>query len=304
MILTNEQILEKVKTKIDPSQLVCLMRFGSHLYGTNTEASDTDIKGVYIPKIEDYLNLKVIKSIHIDSNKSDTKNTEEDYDIELFSLNHFIKLACEGQTVAIDMLYANTTVAVPFRFSKEVKKDSPPLLHSIIWFNILCERDKFLQKDLNAFVGYAQKQAAKYGLKGSRMDAVKKYLDFFDDFDFSSKDMERIKLAAIWDRLPKGEHIAFDYCEKSKLKYVEVCQRKLQETVSIQYAYDCLKKVYDAYGERARQAQTSEGVDGKAICHALRAAYELEELYIDPNEPIPPWDSGLTIRICPMISEG
>ena len=91
-ILTDERILELVETKIDKKQLVCLMRFGSHLYGTSTEASDTDVKGIYIPTLQDYFEQTVVKSIHIDSKKAGDgeKNTAEDYDIELFSLNHFI----------------------------------------------------------------------------------------------------------------------------------------------------------------------------------------------------------------------
>ena len=34
---------------LDRDQIICLMKFGSHLYGTNTTDSDTDYKGVYMP---------------------------------------------------------------------------------------------------------------------------------------------------------------------------------------------------------------------------------------------------------------
>ena len=297
MQLTNEQILEKVQTKIKPDQLICLMRFGSHLYGTSTEASDTDVKGVYIPELEDYLNQSVIKSIHIDSKKagSDEKNTEEDYDIELFSLNHFIKLAVEGQTVAIDMLYADEKVYI--NHTPYTSLAFKLWMKDTIWRDILDQRDKFLQKNLNAFVGYAQKQAAKYGLKGSRMDAVKKYLDFFDDVIFRDNFGSYNKLKSIWGQLPKGEYIEFGYCEKSKLKQVEVCNRKLQETVTVQYAYDCLQKVYDGYGKRAKMAQSSEGVDWKAISHCVRASYELIELYNTKNIIFPLTEAKYLLKI-------
>ena len=39
-------LYDKIKSE---NNIIVLMKFGSHLYGTNTENSDTDLKGIYMP---------------------------------------------------------------------------------------------------------------------------------------------------------------------------------------------------------------------------------------------------------------
>jgi len=38
-----------------PKNLICEMVFGSHLYGTATEKSDRDFKGIFLPTAEEIL---------------------------------------------------------------------------------------------------------------------------------------------------------------------------------------------------------------------------------------------------------
>jgi len=46
---------------------------------------------------------------------------------------------------------------------------------------------------------------------------------------------------------------------------------------------DQLQKKYDSYGERAKQAKENNGIDWKAVSHALRAGYQLKEIYETGN---------------------
>lgn len=64
------------------------MKHGSHLYGTNTEKSDTDYKGIFLPSIEDYLLQKVQKTITQNTGDGKSKNSNTDIDDQLFSLNY------------------------------------------------------------------------------------------------------------------------------------------------------------------------------------------------------------------------
>jgi len=82
----------------------------------------------------------------------------------MYSLHYFINLACEGETIALDMLH------VP---DDKVVEKHP------VWDEIVLNRQKFYTKNLKAFVGYARRQASKYGIKGSRLNDIKKVLDFF-----------------------------------------------------------------------------------------------------------------------------
>lgn len=251
--------------------IIVRIKFGSHLYGTNTPDSDYDEKGIFVPSLEQIFLGDIPKSIRMDSKKnSSEKNTKDDTDIELYSLHYFIKLACEGQTVAIDMLHAPENMII---------EKSP------IWDYIVKNREKFYTKNLQAFVGYARKQASKYGIKGSRLSDAKKVLDFFEDY--ISEDNFHLK--DLWDYLPIGEHIIKHpkVKEHNSLRMYEVCGRKMQETASVLYTYNIVKKFYDNYGERAKQASNNENIDWKAVSHALRAGYQLKELLTDKTITFP-----------------
>ena len=104
-----QTIIDKTGLDLQGTKVLCLVRFGSHLYGTNTEDSDTDYKGIFMPsKRMIYLN-RIPKSISANSKSSSCgdKNTKEDIDCELYSLHYFIELACKGETVALDMIHVN-----------------------------------------------------------------------------------------------------------------------------------------------------------------------------------------------------
>lgn len=235
---------------------VVKMIFGSHLYGTDTENSDKDYKGIFIPNREDYLLMRVPNSLHY-SRVSNIKNDKNDIDDEMYSINHFFKLAAEGQTVALDMLFAPKSMLIE---------------SSEVWERIVYNREKFLSKNLSAFIGYAQKQAAKYGIKGSRLADIRKVIDILYSF------YGDIPLETVWEVLPEGEHVNKFGPDKTGMMIYNVCGRRFQDTATTGYVRNILEKIYDSYGERAKQAERNEGIDWKAMSHAMRAAYEAEEL--------------------------
>ncbi len=87
-------------------RIIVKMKFGAHLYGTATPDSDMDYKGIFLPTKEELLLGRVPKSPNYSTGKDESRNTKNDIDIELYALNYFKKLACDGQTVAMDMLHA------------------------------------------------------------------------------------------------------------------------------------------------------------------------------------------------------
>jgi len=234
--------------------------FGSHLYGTNTELSDKDFKGIFMPTKEQIFLGKIPKSYHQTTGNSLSKNTSEDIDYEIYSLHYFIELACQGQTVALDMLHTPENMV---------------LESSNIWEKIVSERHRFYTKSLNAFVGYARKQASKYGIKGSRLNDAKRVLNFIDGFYAYDRD---IKLKELWDVLPTGEHIFKQEPDVNGIRMYEVCGRKVGETTSLSYLYEVVNNFYKNYGARAKMAAENKGIDWKAISHALRAAYQTKEI--------------------------
>ena len=72
------------------------IKFGSHLYGTDTEESDLDIKAVYLPSARDILLQQVQPVISESRPKAHReKNTAEDVDLEFYSPEKFLKLLAE-----------------------------------------------------------------------------------------------------------------------------------------------------------------------------------------------------------------
>lgn len=247
--------------------LIVKMKFGSQLYGTDTPDSDIDYKGIFLPSKSEILLNKVPKSYNENTKKgSEEKNTSEDVDIEIYSLHYFIKLACEGQTVALDMLHA------PFDMI---------LTKSDIWDSIILNRKMFYTKNLKSFVGYARKQAAKYGIKGSRLNAAKEVIDFLKKYD------PEIKLQAIWNHLPIGEHLHFIEPNPDDIPQYQVCGKIFQATSKINYVLPILERFYKQYGKRAQDAAKNKGIDWKAISHAIRAALQVKQLLLENNITFP-----------------
>src|SRR3989344_9151158 len=88
-------------------QTIVILRFGSHLYGTNTPESDLDIKGIYPPSAKEIL-LQKIAPVLIQSRKKQhgEKNTATDTDYELYSPEKFLLSVAKGQSFALEMLFA------------------------------------------------------------------------------------------------------------------------------------------------------------------------------------------------------
>lgn len=245
------------------------MTFGSHLYGTNTPASDQDFKGVFVPTRRDLL-LQQAPRVHSTSTRSpeNEKNTAADTDVELFALHQYVKLLLEGQTVALDMLF------------------SPPsawINRTDIWrLDIVGRPSLFLSRKCTAFVGYVQMQAAKYGVKGSRVHAVRRAIEQLSFLDQSGKLSEHEEFVR---PLAETEHIAIvdipSHKDGPPLPHLEVCTRKFAFSLKVGYVVDCLTKILGEYGKRALAAEKNEGIDWKALSHAVRVIEEAKQLLRD-----------------------
>ncbi len=256
--------------------LIVKMKFGSQLYGTSTGKSDQDFKGVFMPEKRQILLGRIPKCRHFTTGDSSSKNKAGDIDEEIYSLHYFIQLAAEGQTVALDMLHA------PEAFW---------IVHTPLWRAIVAQRARFYTKRLNTFVAYAQRQAAKYGIKGSRLHAAAKVLQVL------RRHSPEKKLADLWQELPAGEHSEFIGLDPNGMRLYQVCGKAFQESVRAGYVIPILEKFYNDYGERARQAAANENIDWKAVSHALRAAIQIREILTQGAIHYPLRDAPFLIQV-------
>ena len=245
--------------------MIVKMLFGSHLYGTQTPSSDTDYKGVAMPSVRDIALGRVPGHVlHQSTGDQHSRNKSTDVDLEIFSLHRFIELALQGQTVAVDMLHA---------------PESSILETSDTWKFIQANRQKFYSKNVKPLMGYAMKQAAKYGIKGSRVNTLDSVIKFLE------KQPEDRSIGAVLTDFPFGDHAKLLHAEDIPLKeglprvdMIEVCGKKFHTTCFCGYVLLTLRSVFEKYGDRALKAAVNEGVDWKAVSHAFRAAYQVKEL--------------------------
>lgn len=268
------------------------MTFGSHLYGTNTPASDLDYKAVHIPTAQQILlgnpqNYDVITK----NTKSGSleKNTKEDVDHESYSLKKFLKLASEGQTVAMDILFCPRSMCLT----------SDP-----IWDEIQANKDKLITSKAASFVGYCRTQANKYGIKGSRMEAAETARNFFAEMILhygTSAKLEQFP-DAIQKMADSSEHIEVlsipsGHQNERFVLCISVCNKKTQFPANLKTAYDCYSRLYDEYGKRAMAAKNNEGIDWKALSHAVRVGRECIELLTTGTITFPRPEAARLIQI-------
>lgn len=230
---------------------------GSHLFGTATETSDKDYKGVFLPEASDILLGKFDQTIHDHTNNTNNKNTKDDIDIEFYSLDKFLKMLYQGQTVAWELLFT----------PDEYILEKHPL-----WDEIRAATPLFLNKKVDAFIGYCKQQAHKYGVRGSRMNTVDLWLTHLKQYPLTST-LEHIIV---------GDLMKLDHTEliqdKNGKQLLTICGKKFGLDTKLQYITEPLQKYYDEYGERSKLARQNQGVDWKALSHAVRVCMQASSL--------------------------
>lgn len=269
------------------------IKFGSHLYGTNTPSSDLDFKGIYLPTAREIVLGSYKKTISTSRPKQKfERNIKDDVDVEFFSLDRYLELLMQGQTVALDMLFA----------PKNMYSQDDGVLDLI-----LHNKDRLLTRNINAFCGYAKQQAAKYGIKGSRMDALKRIVSLLDTLPLKDKlIMHQDKLESLVQEckelvsLEKTSLIEIVHIpgpNKSIVPHISVNTRKCPFYSDVKYAKSIYSRILDEYGQRAHKAHLSGGKDWKALSHAVRVNSEALELLQIGSITFPRPDRELLVKI-------
>lgn len=245
---------------------------GSYLFGTNTPESDTDYKGVYLPSAEKILLGSYSETIQKTTGASDSKNTSEDEDVELYSLTKFFKMLQNGDTAAIELLFTPENMIV---------QSSPE------WEDIVKVRDQLISKKIKGIIGYSRHQANMYGIKGIRLDDLNCTVERlkFIEKRYLSGDGSKLKHAwkTIEEELEGLQHVEFmeltpNRAATENVPAVSILGKKFDWHCSFTYVLQNLKTLQKGYGRRAREAKSKGGVDYKALSHALRVSIQGSEL--------------------------
>jgi len=235
--------------------------FGSHLYGTNIETSDNDFRAIYLPTLQECVLLKT----------KDAVEDKSEEDTSIFSLQKFLRMAQQGQSVAIEMLCAGPEHRVSTSpFFDELHKN----------------RKLFFSKNMNSFCGYARNMASKYVSRVDRLNEAEAIVDFLKKNEFKDEQVGNResptpnRLSDVWEGLPispnatKGENPQNKNVDK---RAYFVCGRELQVTVTTSHAIQVIGDIVKTYGERVKKAKSAD-LDYKALMHAFRAGYQVKQI--------------------------
>lgn len=287
----NKDLHDKLKQfeQEENCTIVYVTQYGSKLYGTNNPKSDTDYKGIYIPDKRDVLLKRDLEHWTSNTNNTKEKNGAEDTDLQLFSIYKFFDLLMKGETGALDILFSMwATDTVEFEetwFTDYIKDNYAELLN----------------KNMKAFIGYCVGQSKKYGVKGARYNELDYFVKFLKGIRLQSgfpaelgETYSENKLSTIFPFFEQyldkenPKYIRFimakgprgDKGKQDEIPYIEVLGKKFCGDVTCGYFEEKIIEQYDQFGNRTKAS--AEGVDWKAMSHAVRVIIECEEL-LDTN---------------------
>lgn len=122
-------------------RLVCIVLAGSRLYGTDSDSSDYDYRGVYFEKPEELLGLQ----------RAVTSKDKEERDTTYYPLRKFFELCLKGNPNIMDILFSTAIIQSSSEWERIINAKelflSKMVLHSL--YGCMHEHEKGLQKEFN-----------------------------------------------------------------------------------------------------------------------------------------------------------
>ncbi len=236
---------------------------GSRLYGTHNEDSDHDYIHIYLPSYKDVILGR--------GNHLNITEASEDDDKHM-SIYKFLELLKQGQTVAIECLFA------PFTAVETTPKYGYDL-HT--WERLRRKRSRLIGKGAKAMLGYCKAQAYKYCNKTNNLNVyedvltvIKNHMSKIQNF---GNEQSKPRVADIFKELEQTQGVRS--FQETRFRYIEVLGAKFIETFDLDAFRKHIEDKIGSYSSRTLQAKETGGKDWKALSHALRVGIMLEELH-------------------------
>ena len=236
--------------------------FGSQLYGTHNENSDTDVRQIHQASLDDII-LRRSTNVYSEQTNPQKRNDKDDLDFESKELRIFIGDCLGGQTYAMDLLFSPKTMWLEY---------------SDVWLDLQNNRHKLVTNKMHPFLAYCRGQAGKYSKKGDTLNELIKLKEILTKYN------PKEPLAAVFseDEILDFEHIKIEKKFNSGSRTHEI----MLKTVESHYPFNrqiadvlvSLNLKIDSFGGRSKKASQNNGIDLKAYYHAFRVAWEFEEL--------------------------
>lgn len=243
-------------------EILTKVKYGSHLYGTNTETSDLDYKFIVLPELEYVLRGNKLKNSVTSTGNDFSKNTKEDVDEEKVPIQVFASDFFDGQTYAIELALAIT--------SKN---------HNVVNVNrnmhdfVTELTGRFLTRNVHSMVGFAFSQAHKYGIKGNRLKAIEQFIDMINESISEGKDTVaslKNKVSLISDGNLYNSSFSVGGYDNQQKSCVKLLEKIFSYDVTLTEALERANGMKAKYGARSVDAKMAGGIDWKAVSNAVR----------------------------------
>lgn len=264
--------------------------YGSRLYGTNTPTSDTDLKSVFLPAIDDLLlgrKLGTSKTrVHSDGSPVPDKSSMPDNGVEheYFPLQTFVRDFVQGQTYALEMAWA-VLANGPDGHTLQAAREYELMVELV---------EKFGNREVYSMVSFAMKQTFDYVKRGERLEQARKLLDVLEFWSATLDDLENMDPGSYMKKrldtvLPEGEKLLHTVAREAGLELgtsvnnnhtfetLKLNGREYLETTDLKQLELAVSKLVSEYGERTNRA-AKEVVDYKSLSHAVRVYEQALEL--------------------------
>jgi hypothetical protein len=249
---------------VRPHKLVYLAKSGSHLFGTATPKSDLDVKGLFLPSIQSLYLQNAPQQFSQNTNNSNVKNSSDDVDVTVWSVQFWLKLLTKGDINAVSLLFSYTNPDAMLEgtdagFLERLKALDP---------------SKLLSRNLSGMMGFAYNQAIKYTAKGKHLQAVQIAISVLTQASQGLiGDVADVVVMQVAD-----ESMARVQVGSKGIKQLVLLEKMFDFTASTAWALAPLHEVEARYGKRAKLALEA-GVDFKAFSHSLRVLEEIRLLH-------------------------
>jgi predicted nucleotidyltransferase len=232
---------------------------GSYLYGTNSDTSDRDYVGIFLPSEEYILGFKKVEEVDfsVKDKNENGKNTKHALDRKLYEFRKFITLAMSMNPNIVEILFVNNENIVSIN---EIGEE------------LLSLRQCFVHKGLKQrFLGYAFSQKHKIVIKKDN------YFDLIEAFEYLKKyDIGKTILEiALETNCPY--FIKKRYDQATNINFIEIGDLNFNPATSVKRANAILQERLDKVGNRG-ELLTKHGFDVKYGMHLVRLMLEGVEL--------------------------
>ena len=290
--------------------LLFVVQYGSKLYGTSTPTSDTDLKSVYLPNIDNLLLGKKLVATKTREDKygqpvpDNASMPENGVENEYIPFQTFVRDFVAGQTYAVEMAYA-------------ILKQGPsaPDKVSAREFELVKELvENFGNNEVYSMVGFAMKQTFDYVKRGERLNDARKVKQALDvvlsryesyqwplvrldttithNLDGVVSTMLVLDAVADFTGLETGTSVNNNKTQRT----LEMNGRSYLESTTVTHLMTQVEKLITQYGERSTKAAETD-VDFKSLSHAVRVYQQAIELLDTGKVTFPRPNAAELLRI-------